>query len=244
MRIRLNMRPGVLFGLMLMIAAIVLMPMRLALAIIGLGDYGFTARSVSGSIWSARLNEVHVGDLQLGDLRVGLSPLPLLIGRAQLSMRGIVPVDAPPLDGSIDISRHRFAVNHMTATVPTGAALGALPVSQLELSDFSVRFENGSCSSAEGRVKAMVGVGASGSLPGLSLAQGMSGIARCDQGALLLPLVSQAGTETVNLRIKADGAYRGDLIVQPGDSTATQQLTLAGFQPGPSGYTLSIDGHF
>lgn len=240
MKIRLTTRPTALFGAMFVIALIVLMPMRFALGVIGLGNYGLTARDVTGPVWSARINEAHVGDVDLGDLRAGLSPLSLLLGRARLGITGIGPAEPDRLHGAVEVSRHSFGIASMTAAVPVGGALGGLPVSRLDLNDVSVRFDNGSCSEAQGRVKAML----SGGIPGLALSQGMTGAARCDGGALLLPLVSQAGTESVNLKVKADGRYRGELIVQTTDPALGAGLTLAGFVANGSGYALSIEGHF
>lgn len=238
MKIRLATRPMALLGAMFVIALIVLMPMRFALGVIGLGDYGLTAREIRGPVWSARINEAHVGDVVLGDVRAGLSPLSLLIGRARLGVSGIGADEPGRLRGAIEVSRHSFGIGSVTAGLPIGSALGALPVSRLDLDDVTFRFDNGSCREAQGRVKAMLTTG----IPGITLSQGMSGAARCDGGALLLPLVSQAGTESINLRIRADGRYRGELIVQTTDPAVGQTLVLAGFQPGAAGHTLAIEG--
>lgn len=240
MKIRLATRPVALFGAMFVIALIVLMPMRLALSIVGLGNYGLTARSVSGPVWSARLAEAHVGNVALGDLRAGLSPFALLIGRARLSVTAIGLENAARLRGVVEVSRHSFGVAGVSAGLPTGTAVAGLPVTHVDLDELSFKFADGSCAEAQGRVKAML----SGAIPGISLTQGLSGAARCDGGALLLPLTSQAGTETVNLRIKADGRYRAELIVQSTDPTLAGQLTLAGFQQTGAGYTLPIEGRF
>jgi len=84
----------------------------------------------------------------------------------------------------------------------------------------------------------------SGDLAGISLGQGMSGTARCDAGALLLPLVSQAGTETIALRLWGTGRFRAELTVQPSDPGESQKLVLIGFQATAKGYTLAIEGKF
>ncbi|MEO5865897.1 MAG: type II secretion system protein N, partial [Sphingomonas sp.] len=70
----------------------------------------------------------------------------------------------------------------------------------------------------------------------------MSGEARCEGGALLLPLVSASGAERVVLRISGAGHYHADLSLQPSDPAAVQRLTLGGFQPTAQGYTLGVDG--
>ena len=240
MKIRLNTRPAALLGGMLVIAMIALMPMRLALGLFGLGQYGLSARDVSGSIWFGRLNQAHIGDIDLGDLRAGLSPWQLLIGRARVQLAGVDQGDRPALHGAIEVSRHSFGIAGMTASVPVGGVFSPVPVSSVSLDDVTVRFENGGCARAEGQVKAMIG----GSIADIALPPTMSGPARCEGAALFVPLKSQAGTETVNLRITADGRYIAQLVLQPGDPIVAQKLAAAGFQPGPQGYSFSVDGHF
>lgn len=83
-----------------------------------------------------------------------------------------------------------------------------------------------------------------GDLAGIALTQGLSGTAKCESGALLLPLASQSGTERVALRLWATGRFRAELVVQPADPAAVPKLVLSGFQPGANGYTLAIEGRF
>jgi general secretion pathway protein N len=138
------------------------------------------------------------------------------------------------------VSRHSFGLDDMTATLPAGDVFAPVPVSALDLDDVSVRFQDGNCARAEGRVRATL----AGEIGGISLGQGLSGAARCDAGALLLPLTSQAGTEAIVLRLWGTGRFRAELTVQPTDPVAEHKLVLNGFQPGPKGYTLSIEGSF
>ena len=240
-RIRLKTRPVAIFGAMLVTALIALMPMRLAIGLFGLGDVGLSARAVSGPVWFARLSEAHVGALDLGDLDAGLSPLHLLLGEARVGLRGVgVQAGAAPIHGAVTVSRHSVGFDDMTATVPVGTVFAPLPVSQVTLDGVSVRFAGGSCASAQGRVKALL----TGGIVGLNLAQGMSGSVRCVGGELLVPLSSQAGSETITLHVKGDGRYRAELGVQPTDPQVMQALTSAGFVAGRSGYALSVEGHF
>ena len=83
-----------------------------------------------------------------------------------------------------------------------------------------------------------------GAIGGVLLPQAMAGAARCDGKALLLPLVSTAGTEALQLRILADGSYTANLAMQAGDAAAATKMQLAGFRPSPNGYLLSIVGRF
>ena len=61
MRIRLATRPAALFGAMVVVMLLALLPMRAALGWIGAGDDGLVARSASGSVWDGRLIDVRFG---------------------------------------------------------------------------------------------------------------------------------------------------------------------------------------
>lgn len=233
-RIRSRTGPVALFGAMLAIALLLLLPLRLALGGFGVGGQGLTARTVSGSVWGGRLSEARFGDLVLGDLHASLSPLALLVGRARVALSG------RGIDGAASISRHGFGVEGMTATLPTGGIFAPVPVSAIDLDSVSVRFRDGQCESAEGRVRATL----SGDGGGVAVPQAMSGPARCEAGALLVPLTSQAGNEGVSLRIFGDGRYRAELTLAPGDAVAVQKLEALGFVATGSGYRRAVEGHF
>jgi general secretion pathway protein N len=235
-RIRLRTGPAALFGALMLVALIVFLPMRLVLGWAGLGDQGFSARTVSGSIWAGRLNEARFGDLALGSLDASVSPFALLIGRARIGLDG----DPGLLHGAITLSRHGQGVDDLTATLPTGRAFAPLPVTQLALENVTVHFADDTCEKAEGRVRARL----VGEAAGVALPTELSGVARCDGGALLLPLASQAGTESIELRITGAGRYTAALRIAPSDPTAAQRLAAAGFVAGQGGYRLSIEGRF
>ncbi|MGN6620483.1 MAG: type II secretion system protein N [Sphingomonas sp.] len=238
-RIRLRTGPAALFGAVFLIALIALLPMRLVLGWIGLGDLGLTARQVRGSVWFGELSEAHVAGVDLGDLAAHLSPVRLLVGRARVDLhqRGD---SAGPVQGAVTLSRHSIGVDDISASIAGGSAFAPLPMASLDLDDVSVRFADGACDHAEGRVRATL----AGAIGGVLLPQAMAGAARCDGKALLLPLVSTAGTEALQLRILADGSYTANLAMQAGDAAAATKMQLAGFRPSPNGYLLSIVGRF
>lgn len=239
-RIRLTTGPLAFFGAAFLIALIVFLPLRLAMGWFDLGNTGLTAREVRGSLWFGSLHEASFGGVALGDLRARLSPIQLLVGRARIDLAGPGNGTDRPFRGAIGVSRHSFGVDDMTANLPAGTVFAPVPVSALEFDDVSVRFQDGNCQKAEGRVRATI----SGDLAGINLGQGMTGAARCDAGALLLPLASQAGTESVALRLWGTGRFRGELTVQASDPAAIEKLVLSGFQATPNGYMLSIEGRF
>lgn len=237
-RIRLTTGPTAMFGAAFIIALIAFMPMRLVLGWFGLGETGLAARAVNGSVWWGSLSGARFGDLELGDLRARLSPVQLFVGRARVTLDG--REDSRALHGAIGVSRHSVGLDDMTATLAAGNVFAPVPVSAINLDDVSVRFQDGSCQRAEGRIRATL----SGDLAGIALTQGLSGTARCESGALLLPLTSQSGTESVALRLWASGRFRAELLIQPTDSTAVQKLVLSGFQASANGYRLAIEGKF
>lgn len=235
-RIRLRTGPAALFGAIFVVALLAFLPMRLMLGWIGLGDLGLTAREVRGSVWFGELREAQAGGFALGDLAAHLSPVRLLLGRAHVEIRG---EGDRPLQGAVGISRHGIGVDDVSASLPGGGAL-PLPITTLDLDDVSARFENGGCRRADGRVRASL----AGQIGGVPLPQALAGTARCDGNALLLPLASTAGTETLDLRLRADGSYTADLAMRTGDPKIGTKLQLAGFQLSQDGYLLSFQGRF
>ena len=241
-RFRLKTGPVALFGAVFVVALLVLLPLRFVLGAFELEQSRVAAREASGSVWFGHLREAQVGSIALGDLSASLSPWALLAGRARVDLASpATGADATrAIHGAISVSRHGVGLDDMTASVPAGAVFAPLPVSGIDLDAVTVHFVNGTCESAEGRVKATLGA----DIAGISLGQGLTGTARCDAGALLLPLASQAGTEQIALRLWLNGRFRADLTVKPSDPSAAQKLELSGFQPSPSGHRLSIDGKF
>ncbi|MBB4153035.1 general secretion pathway protein N [Sphingomonas jinjuensis] len=237
MRLRLSTGPAALFGAMMLAALLFFLPLRLVLGWAGVGEAGLTARRVGGIVWDGRLYDARFGDLMLGDVDAGLSPLDLLIGRARITLAGR---GTQPLAGSLLVSRHVSGIDHMTASLPTGRVFAPVPVTRLDLDDVSIRFVDGRCENAEGRVRATL----IGDAAGIALPGSVSGTARCEGGALLLPLASQPGTESVMLRITGEGRYTAALTLAQPDPLAAQRLAAAGFVQGPQGYRLSIEGSF
>ena len=239
MRIRLTTNRRTLFLAMFAVAMLALLPLRLVLGWAGLDDQGFTARQVRGSVWSGRLSEARFGDLALGDLDARVSPLALLIGRARIALESRNS-GAQALSGTVELSRNRAGVIGATGPIEPGSAFAPLPVTALNLDEVSVRFVDGACEAAEGRVRAEI----AGTFLGATLPGAVSGTARCDGGALLLPLVSAAGTEGAALRLWADGRYRAELTLVPSDPAVATRLDTAGFVANGAARMLAIEGRF
>lgn len=238
--IRLRTGPVALFGAIFVAALILLLPLRFVLGWFDLERTGLAARAASGSVWAGSLREAQLGSIALGDVKAALSPWALLTGRARLALEGRASGAGPALHGAVSVSRDSVGVEAMTAGVAVGGAFAPLPVTAIDLDDVTVRFVDGRCDRAEGRLKATLG----GDIGGITLGQGLSGAARCDAGALLLPLASQAGTEQMRVRLWNTGRFRAEFVVKPSDAVAAQNLERSGFQRLPDGYLLAVEGKF
>jgi general secretion pathway protein N len=239
MRIRLPLGRSLFFLCFLLFALVALFPLRIALGWLALDDRGLAAREASGSIWFGQLSEAQFGSIPLGDVQAELRFLPLLLGRARVDLER--PDKAEPFEAGFSVSRHGFGVDDLTGRLNIGAALAPLPIASLDASDVSVHFANGLCASAEGVVKA----GIAADVAGMPLPGGLSGNARCQETALLLPLVSQTGMEALNLRLFGDGRYEVELAVKPLDDGTRDRLIAAGFSIGANGsYAIGTTGKF
>lgn len=236
MRFRLPMRRTVLFLAVFAFALVALIPLRVAIG--WFGPAGLAAREADGSIWLGVLKEAQFGPVALGDVSARLNILPLLLGRARLSLSRDAADGA--FEAALSVSRHSFALEDATGQIRTGSLFAPVPVGALDLDDVSVAFVGGRCESAEGRVRATL----SGEMSGIALPAGLAGDLRCGEGALLVPLASQSGMGQLNLAIRADGSYRLDLVIRQTDPSLAPRLAAAGFQLTGAGYTRRIEGHF
>lgn len=231
----------VLVLIVLLATLVVLFPLRLALSLLDLDAIGVSARAVSGSIWSGRLEDVAAAGVPVGTLEARLSPFELLIGRARIDVRR--PDDAAgdgPLAGAVTVSRNSLGVADVTAVVPLAAALAPLPVANLTLTGLSVRYDGGVCTRASGVARAAL----TGSIAGVVVAQGLSGNATCDGRYVRIPLASQSGQERLDFRVAVDGEYIADLIAVQPPPDRIAALAALGFEEVPGGYRLRATGRF
>lgn len=217
-------RIAIIFVALLLVALVLTLPLAVVLP-----DRGLSARAVTGSIWSGRLRDAQVGRIALGDLDVAAHPFALLTGQMRATVSG--PIGKGTLVGSRGVA-------NMTARLPVATLFAPVPLTGLELDNVSAVFERGRCDRAEGRVRATF----TGDVGGLSLTQGLSGVARCESGLLLFPLVSASAMERLNLRIAGDGNYKAELIVRSTDPVLAAKLAASGFVSTQAGYVLRLSG--
>ena len=238
MRIRLPMRRSLFFLAAFLFSLVALFPLGLALRWLALDARGFSAREAQGSVWLGVVREARFGPVPLGDLEARLRALPLVIGRARVDLDH--GGEEQGFEGDVTVSRHAFGVDDVRATLAPGPVFALLPGAAFDLSDLSAHFADGVCASAEGLVKASL----SGDAAGIALPRTLTGTARCDGGALLLPLAAQSGMERLDLRLFEDGRYRIELLLRPSDEAARQRLAAAGFTASGAAFALRAEGHF
>lgn len=230
-RMRIVLIVALLFGLLLFL------PMRVALGVAGLERLGIAAREVRGSVWSGRIDQLMLGNMPLGSVRAGLSPISLLMGRARFDIARTKGL-ADDIHGALTVGFGRIGVDDVSGAVPLGRTFAPLPVGSLMLEDVSAYYSGDRCGHAEGRVRARM----AGQMPGLNLSQGLSGVVTCDGDALLLPLVSQSGMEKISLRIWRSGRYTAEMRVETADPALAATLGQAGFASIGGGQVLKVEG--
>ncbi len=226
-------RIAIVSAILLLGATIIFMPLR---AIIG-GD-GISARKIDGIIWDGSVRDLRVGRLPVGDVNARLHFLPLLLGRAQISLsRGDAPF-APGISGSITRRIGGLEASNVKATLPVQDLFAPLPADNIELQDFSARFIAGRCAEASGNVRLTL----AGTLPGVDLANGLLAKPRCEGGQLLIPLLSQSAMERVNIRVMGDGSYEVAVFLEGDRTEQAALLTLAGFKAVSGGFRMVRKG--
>ncbi|HEX7820238.1 MAG TPA: type II secretion system protein N [Sphingobium sp.] len=242
-RLGLSRRGRNIMAVALLLALVGTLPLRLLLGVAGVEEMGLAARSVRGLVWWGTAEDVQAGPVRIGTVDVRLSPLPLLLGRARFEISrnlgvgqdGNLPDD---IQGALTIGIASRGIDDMSGTLPMGGALAPLPVSAMALQDVSIAFSGARCVRAKGRMRALLSAG----LPGMDLANGLSGEVRCDGADLLIALVSQSGVERIDLRVDAMGRYHGAMTVASSDPGIVLALGAAGFRSVGTSQILLVGG--
>lgn len=210
------------------LALLALLPLRLVL---GLSmPESVTARSVEGSVWDGRIADLKAGPLPLGTVEAGLEPLPLLIGQARFAIAR---------EGfSAKVGSSRIANANGTVLLPDG--LGGLPVTSLGFGDLTVVMDGGQCSEAQGTLSlTLASLG-----PLLPDAITLSGQARCEKGALVVPMRGPQGMERMTLKLGGDGRWQADLTLVGLPQETADALKSGGFDARPGGIGIGTSGTF
>ena len=222
----------------LVILALSFMPLKLAVIMAGLEDSRFSARDITGTIWSGRIEQARLGPFALGDLNARVRFLPLLTGQTTMDLDRPAVAGASGLTASVSKRGGDMLVENVTTVLNLGPALAPLPVTGITLDNVSTIFAGGRCQSASGKVRLSLDA----NIPGLNLKQGLLGNAMCDDDALVLPLTSGSGMEELTVKIEGNGFYTARLFLNGDDRAWTLLLPTLGFQQLPGGYAITVAG--
>lgn len=231
----LTRRERVVLGLLAVLALALTLPMRLALGWAAVP--GISARAVEGPVWSAMLYDMRAGNLPLGDVAARLRLLPLLLGRREIHVAGIGPGGGEfRADGRG--GRGWIALDDVNGSIAPGGGMGAVPVNSLGFEDFRVTMSDGQCREAGGKVSLVLAP-----LSDLMPAPvALTGRARCDKGALYVPMTGPSGMERVFLRVAPDGKWRADLVLAGLPPEISAPLLDSGFSARPGGIGIAATG--
>lgn len=213
---------------LLMLAALALLPLRVALMAAGADARGLSARAVSGSVWSGQLAAAQWRGLGLGDVDARLQPLALATGTLRFQLSGNT------LRGDVMMRRGGGGISAGNGRVDL-AGNAVLPLRAVDLEAVDIGFRDGQCIAAAGRITVQ---------PGGALARfgPMTGEPRCDGPFVLLDLASADGGERLALRIGADSGFRAHIDLVQVTEAERPALLAAGFQPTPQGLGLDLEG--
>ncbi|WP_024890838.1 type II secretion system protein N [Luteimonas huabeiensis] len=226
-------RLGLVFVLALAAMLAAFLPLRLALDLAGATRAGLAAANVSGSVWRGRIAGATLHGIALGDLDVGLAPLPLLIGRRELRLG----------DEEVRLRLRAGEVRGLQQAdgrlrMPAGAHGIGL---ELRAQALRLLFDRDACRAAAGTLALAL------HRPGSDDAFAtLAGSPACDGRDARIPL--QGGDGPIpglqgELRLHADGQWELDARV-PGAIEPGMRLVLeaAGFRPGPGGWSTTLRG--
>ena len=222
----------------MLLVALLFMPLRLAADMAGLEDSNFSAKKISGSIWNGRIDSAKLGAISLGDFDASMQFLPLLAGAAKFDIARDDSEFQSGISATIGKDGNMLLVEDLTTTFRVGQQLAPLPASDINLDGVNVAFASGRCQSASGTVRLSLDA----NIPGLDLQRGLLGNAECQDGVLVLPMVSGSGMEQLMLKLDGEGFYSARLSLSGGDGAWALLLPTLGFRKTPEGYAMTMSG--
>lgn len=219
------------------LALIVMVPLRLALGVAN-GSGLLAAREVAGTVWSGGVGDLQVGNLPLGNVYVGLRPLPLLLGRAEFALDRPSTSGQPQFHAAARGGDGGLVLKEASGELALAGLMAPLPVRSLTFSDFMMEQRDGSCVAAEGTVGLIVPA-LGPTLPNETI---LSGQAQCKNGALFVPMRGPSGTERLDLTLEPNGKWRADLALTGLPEEVSAPLLDMGFAERPDGIGLLASG--
>lgn len=226
-----------------LVAGIALLPMRLVLDAARLDSAGLAAAQVSGPVWGATLTSARFRGLELGTLRLGLSPLSLVAASPALRFSASGS-GAASGKGALHLLRQP-GLEKVNASVPLEGLGLPIPLrGTLRLTDVSFRFVGQSCRGAAGKIStdALSASAASLGWQGPDL----EGPVTCVGQEAVADLLGEREGVSVRARLAIDstGLMKLDSSVAGLDANGDLALGAAGFARGGDGWTRTDQGRF
>ena len=221
------------FAGFLALGLLALIPLRMGLG--RFAEQGFTARQVTGTIWSGRIGELHFKSRRLGTFDVSLQPLALLTGAVKLRFRRLGDPQGV-LDGAL-VSGASRGFRDTSGRIGVAGLFGALPLDSFEFDKVSVLFKGQECAKAEGRVAVLLAA----PLPGVDSLV-LRGSPRCENKRVRFVLSTPSRSDELDFYVRSSGDYRAWFRVRGAHPDQSANLTTLGFSPSQDGLMMSIDG--
>ena len=228
---------GVLYFLLIVAAvlcAIPLIPLRAAVDLLQLRRLGFEASQIDGNLWEGHMYDVHLANIQMGDVATKMSLDDISKGRVKLRLMGSEDATAA-VKGAFGFGLGGVGLEKFGMTTPVMAGPPPIGAVTLILDGLSVRFPNGECTEGRGEVRAYL----SGALRTVGLPNEMSGPATCRDGKLSFDLASPDGRAEEEVTMIDMTRYKVRMFVKPSNAQITEQLQAHGFRSEMDGYAYS-----
>lgn len=217
------------------IGLVAFLPLRIVVGITAPANV--TARSIEGSVWGGRIGDLHAGPLPLGTLDASIRALPLLLGRAEFNLGRD---GAAPFAAVASVNGSDTQLSGLNGSLPLPDGLGGLPITSLSFGNFAVRMIDGKCADAQGTM----GMTLASPGPLLPNAISLSGVARCANGSLVIPMQGSGGMERLTMRIAGDGRWQADLVLTGLPLEVSGPMMQGGFTARPGGIGIGTTGQF
>jgi general secretion pathway protein N len=219
-----------------LLAAMLLLPLRVALSAADLQRAGMSARQLGGTVWRGRIEELMLGRQLLGTFGVRLEPGALLLGRVAMPFERL-DGDHGPLTGMLRAGGSVTGVERLSGSLPTSNLFGPAPIDALTFDQATILFEGERCSRASGQVAANLAV----RLGPLAFDRGFSGPIACAGDRVRARLVSDGGTEQIEFFLSASGQLRGAVTIRSPLPGFDALLLTYGFETSPGGLVLPFE---
>lgn len=233
---KLTWRQPLALGMAVIAAIVATLPLRWGLVLAGLGQEGFTAADVRGTVWRGSLVNVRVQGITLGDVQLSLSPAALL--RLQPAYRFTTASASGQLRmgrvSGIDAAQGQLGL-------PAVGSLGGVALG-LQLDRATVLFEGNACQRAGGAMELQLTPPAGLKLEPLVLAGALSCSGK--QAAAELTESAEGPIPGLSARVEIDrsGRWQVQFLAPANNTQATLLLESLGFASDGTRWSRQLQG--